>query len=207
MKKKGPGKKRKLNEYKKFIKNKKNQSSENTNENINDSSSEKIVGKEKITKKVKENVNDFIEGNKSLIAASKQSYEYIQRIMTQDATNNINDEIITETNQSNDEKNKNNKNNNLLLTDIYNLFEGYDEIKIKPNNKNQYIITAGFKIEDGKEIKFDIVYDNDRDYFDYFPKNKNFVYKKEDEPFNYDLDIPKEDFSLLINNFKKFKIK
>ena len=37
--------------------------------------------------------------------------------------------------------------------------------------------------------------------------NKNFRFQNEDEPFNYDLDIPKEDFSLLINNFKKFKFK
>ena len=44
-------------------------------------------------------------------------------------------------------------------------------------------------------------------YFDYYSNNKNFRFENEDEPFNYDLDIPKEDFVLLINNFKKFKFK
>ena len=117
---------------------------------------------------------------------------------------NINNENI---NNNIDENNNGNINNNLLINDIYNLFEGYDEIIIKPNSDNQYNIIATIKLEDNAEIKFQIIYDQERDYFDYYSNNKNFRFQNEDEPFNYDLDIPKEDFSLLINNFKKFKFK
>ena len=119
-------------------------------------------------------------------------------------------EIINNENEINNNMKvdiKDNINNNLLINDIYNLFEGYDEIIIKPNSDNQYNIIATIKLEDNAEIKFQIIYDQERDYFDYYSNNKNFRFQNEDEPFNYDLDIPKEDFSLLINNFKKFKFK
>ena len=118
---------------------------------------------------------------------------------------NINNENKINNNMEVD--NIDNTNNNLLINDIYNLFEGYDEIIIKPISDNQYNIIATIKLEDNAEIKFQIIYDQERDYFDYYSNNKNFRFQNEDEPFNYDLDIPKEDFSLLINNFKKFKFK
>ena len=37
------------------------------------------------------------------------------------------------------------------------------------------------------------------------PNSTRINTENDDEPFNYDLDIPKEDFPLLIKNFKKFK--
>ena len=70
-----------------------------------------------------------------------------------------------------------------------------------------YIIEASINLEENAQIKFKIIYDNERDYFDYYSNNKNFRFDNEDEPFNYDLDIPKEDFVQLIKNFKKFKFK
>ena len=88
-----------------------------------------------------------------------------------------------------------------LLSSLYDLFEGYDEIIIKPNNENQYVIKGCLKIDEDKEIKFEINYDKERDFFDYYPNNTNFIFENEDEPFNWDLDIPKEDFTLLIKNF------
>ena len=102
---------------------------------------------------------------------------------------------------------KNNNKDNFLLSCLYDLFEGYEEIIIKPINSSQYEINACLKVDDEKHIKFEIIYDKERDYFDYYPKNTNFIFENEDEPFNYDLEIPKEDFTLLIRNFKKFKIK
>ena len=127
----------------------------------------------------------------------------IQQVMSQNE--NINNE--NKINNNTEVDNIENTNNNLLINDIYNLFEGYDEIIIKPISDNQYNIIATIKLEDNAEIKFQIIYDQERDYFDYYSNNKNFRFQNEDEPFNYDLDIPKEDFSLLINNFKKFKFK
>ena len=142
----------------------------------------------------------------SIIAASKESLGYIEQIMTQkENENNENNEenkII-----NNIEESKNNNSDKLLINSIYSLFDGYDEIIIKPNADNQYNINATIKLENNAEIKFQIIYDQERDYFDYYSNNKNFRFENEDEPFNYDLDIPKEDFALLINNFKKFKFK
>ena len=116
---------------------------------------------------------------------------------------NINDNNIIK----NKDINNDNKPNSLLLSSIYDLFDGYDEIIIKPNQDNQYIIEASINLEENAQIKFKIIYDNERDYFDYYSNNKNFRFDNEDEPFNYDLDIPKEDFVQLIKNFKKFKFK
>ena len=140
-------------------------------------------------KLLKQNQND------SIIVTSKESCGLIEKIMTQ----NI---------QENDENNNLNINDNpdrLLLSSIYELFEGYDEIIIKPNENNQYIIEATINLDENSQIKFRIIYDKERDYFDYYSLNKNFRFENDDEPFNYDLDIPKEDFPLLIKNFKKFK--
>ena len=108
---------------------------------------------------------------------------------------------------NNKDENNNNNSDKLLINSIYSLFDGYDEIIIKPNSDNQYNINATIKLENNAEIKFQIIFDQERDYFDYYSNNKNFRFENEDEPFNYDLDIPKEDFALLINNFKKFKFK
>ena len=142
----------------------------------------------------------------SIIAASKESLGYIEQIMTQkeneNQENNEENKII-----NNIEENKNNNSDKLLINSIYSLFDGYDEIIIKPNSDNQYNINATIKLENNAEIKFQIIFDQERDYFDYYSNNKNFRFENEDEPFNYDLDIPKEDFALLINNFKKFKFK
>ena len=148
----------------------------------------------------------------SIIAASKESCGLIEKIMTQNENeskeinnNNIINEKDTYNNNSNN--NINVDQNNLLLCSIYELFDGYDEIIIKPTTDNQYIINATINLENNAEIKFQIIYDKERDYFDYYPNNKNFEFKDEDEPFNYDLDIPKTDFCILIRNFKKYKKK
>ena len=153
----------------------------------------------------------------SIIAASKASCGLIEKIMTQNENEskeiNNDNNIINEADTNNDNTNNNNINNinsnqdNLLLSSIYELFDGYDEIIIKPATDNQYIINATINLENNAEIKFQIIYDKERDYFDYYPNNKNFRFDDEDEPFNFDLDIPKEDFPLLIKNFKKFKFK
>ena len=203
MKKNG---KRKLNDYKNVLKkkqayeyvNNKKYNDENTQNNEHEYSYPK--------KKKKKILNDKLlkKGqNDSIIATSKESLGIIQQVMSQNE--NINNENKINNNMELD--NIENTNNNLLINDIYNLFEGYDEIIIKPISDNQYNIIATIKLEDNAEIKFQIIYDQERDYFDYYSNNKNFRFQNEDEPFNYDLDIPKEDFSLLINNFKKFKFK
>ena len=203
MKKNG---KRKLNDYKNVLKkkqayeyvNNKKYNDENTQNNEHEYSYPK--------KKKKKLLNDKLlkKGqNDSIIATSKESLGIIQQVMSQNE--NINNENKINNNMEVD--NFDNTNNNLLINDIYNLFEGYDEIIIKPISDNQYNIIATIKLEDNAEIKFQIIYDQERDYFDYYSNNKNFRFQNEDEPFNYDLDIPKEDFSLLINNFKKFKFK
>ena len=203
MKKNG---KRKLNDYKNVLKkkqayeyvNNKKYNDENTQNNEHEYSYPK--------KKKKKLLNDKLlkKGqNDSIIATSKESLGIIQQVMSQNE--NINNENKINNNMEVD--NIENTNNNLLINDIYNLFEGYDEIIIKPISDNQYNIIATIKLEDNAEIKFQIIYDQERDYFDYYSNNKNFRFQNEDEPFNYDLDIPKEDFSLLINNFKKFKFK
>ncbi len=222
MKKQGKGK-RKLKEN---IKKRKSYPLESDKEINNEESSgnkqnnkyPKYPKKIKVNKKQKE--RKLKNQNDSIIAASKVSYDYITKVMEQEVkkekdekkeeikelkesdTNNSKIEDKTE-----EEKSKTNEIDDIFLSSLYILFEDYDEITIKRDNNKQYIINAYIKIENDKEIRFEIVYDNERDYFDYYPANKNFEFKDEDEPFNYDLDIPKEDFCLLIKNFKKFKIK
>ena len=195
--------KRKLNDHKK---NKQVYEYVNTIKNNENSNNEQDFQYDR--KKNKKQLNDkLLNKNKnenSVIVASKESINLIQQVLP---TNNENiDENHAQNNEENNENKKINK-DNFLLSSIYDLFEGYDEIIIKPISKNQYIINASIKLEENSEIKFEIIYDNERDYFDYYSNNKNFRFENEDEPFNYDLDIPKEDFTLLIKNFKKFKFK
>ena len=194
--------KRKLNDHKNNIKNKQVYEYVNTIKNNENSNNEQDFQYDR--KKNKKQLNDkLLNKNKnenSVIVASKESINLIQQVLP---TNNEN---IDENHAQNNENKKINK-DNFLLSSIYDLFEGYDEIIIKPISKNQYIINASIKLEENSEIKFEIIYDNERDYFDYYSNNKNFRFENEDEPFNYDLDIPKEDFTLLIKNFKKFKFK
>ena len=203
MKKNG---KRKLNDYKNVLKKKQAYEYVN-NKKYNDENNQNNEHEYSYPKKKKKKLlNDKLlkKGkNDSIIATSKESLGIIQQVMSQNE--NINNENKINNNMEVD--NIDNTNNNLLINDIYNLFEGYDEIIIKPISDNQYNIIATIKLEDNAEIKFQIIYDQERDYFDYYSNNKNFRFQNEDEPFNYDLDIPKEDFSLLINNFKKFKFK
>ena len=252
MKKNG---KRKLNEYKKYVKKKKNKENEELNESEDDkennNENENEENNKKKRKRSKKNNNNKkkekkIDQNNSIIRISQESvglfYKYIpnaknnnkketiiekkdensQKNDNEEKAQDKNQEIIinesnNETNSINEnkeeeeEKEENNKKKNnvdeFLLSCLYDLFEGYDEILIKPETNKQYVINASIKIDVDRKIKFEIVYDKERDYFDYYPDNNNFVFEGEDEPFNYDLDIPKEDFSLLIKNFKKFKIK
>ena len=195
MKKNG---KRNLQDYKKNLNKRQVYEYVNTNKGMKYPKNKKKLLNDKLLKQ---------NQNESLIATSKESCGLIEKIMTQ--KENENNENINENNIINENNNINintNSNpNNLLLSSIYELFEGYDEIIIKPNDNNQYIIEATINLEDNAQIKFKIIYDKDRDYFDYYSNNKNFKFENDDEPFNYDLDIPKEDFPLLIKNFKKFK--
>ena len=222
MKKQGKGK-RKLKEYKEYIKIRKSyapkddeeKEKENSSKNKEDNKFQIYPRKGKVNKKQrKKNQND------SIIAASKVSYDYITKVMENERKTDKNEELNkikeseTDNSKSEDKKEGEDKSksnirkiDDIFLSTLYILFEEYDEIKIKRDNNKQYIMEALIKIENDKEIRFEIVYDNERDYFDYYPNNKNFDFKDEDEPFNYDLDIPKEDFCLLIRNFKKFKIK
>ena len=158
----------------------------------------------KYPKNKKKILNDkLLKQNKhdSIIVTSKESCGLIEKIMTQNIQENDENNIINENNNLNINDNP----DRLLLSSIYELFEGYDEIIIKPNENNQYIIEATINLDENSQIKFRIIYDKERDYFDYYSLNKNFRFENDDEPFNYDLDIPKEDFPLLIKNFKKFK--
>ena len=206
MKKQG---KRKANDYKKNLKKKQAYEYVNPkkNNNENEQNNEHEYSYQKKNKK--KLLNDKLlkkDPSESIIAASKESCGFIEKIMTQNE--NENKENINENeNNNNKEEKKENKVDNFLINSIYDLFDGYDEIIIKPNSNNQYIINASIKLEDNAEIRFEIIYDHERDYFDYYSNNKNFRFENDDEPFNYDLDIPKEDFALLIKNFKKFKFK
>ena len=205
MKKNG---KRNLEDYKKNLK--KRQAYEYVNTNRNNKENIQNNNKDfKYPKNKKKLLDDKLlkqNQNNSIIATSKESCGLIEKILTQNE--NVNNENINGNNIINENNNVNiNANpNNLLLSSIYELFEGYDEIIIKPNDNNQYIIDATINLEDNAQIKFKIIYDKERDYFDYYSNNKNFRFENDDEPFNYDLDIPKEDFPLLIKNFKKFKL-
>ena len=172
-------------------------------------------------KKIRNKLNKQNEMNE----ISKQSYyyNYVCRVLNNKGQTNKkykeDEEDKKEEKEKEDNKNKedkednNDKENNeenidkIFLSSLYDLFEEYDEIIIQKDKEKQYKINACIKIDDDKEIKFEIIYDQERDYFDYYPNNKNFEYKEEDEPFNHDLDIPKTDFCLLIRNFKKFKNK
>ena len=195
MKKNG---KRKLDDYKKNLNKRQAYEYVNTNNDYKYPKNKKKLLNDKLLKQ---------NPNNSIITTSKESCGLIEKIMTQNE--NINNENINDNNIINDNNrniNTNNANpNNLLLISIYELFEGYDEIIIKPNENNQYIIEATINLGDNSQIKFKIIYDKERDYFDYYSNNINFRFENDDEPFNYDLDIPKEDFPLLIKNFKKFK--
>ena len=197
MKKNG---KRKLDDYKKNLNKRQAYEYVNTNNDYKYPKNKKKLLNDKL---LKQNLNN------SIITTSKESCGLIEKIMTQNE--NINNENINDNNIINNNNiniNTNNANpNNLLLISIYELFEGYDEIIIKPNENNQYIIEATINLGDNSQIKFKIIYDKERDYFDYYSNNINFRFENDDEPFNYDLDIPKEDFPLLIKNFKKFKFK
>ena len=89
----------------------------------------------------------------------------IEKIMTQNENENnenINDNNIIK----NKDINNDNKPNSLLLSSIYDLFDGYDEIIIKPNQDNQYIIEASINLEENAQIKFKIIYDNESKKFD-----------------------------------------
>jgi len=195
MKKNG---KRKLDDYKKNLNKRQAYEYVNTNNDYKYPKNKKKLLNDKLLKQ---------NPNNSIITTSKESCGLIEKIMTQNE--NINNENINDNNIINNNNiniNTNNANpNNLLLISIYELFEGYDEIIIKPNENNQYIIEATINLGDNSQIKFKIIYDKERDYFDYYSNNINFRFENDDEPFNYDLDIPKEDFPLLIKNFKKFK--
>ena len=173
-----------------------------------------LYPKKKIHKNNKNNKNK----KNSISEISKESYNYIYQIMnfkgetnkkykedeedkkTEDKDNNDN-------NNNKEEEDNKNKLDKIFLSSLYDLFEEYDEIIIQKDKEKQYKISACIKIDEDKEIKFVIIYDQERDYFDYYSTNKNFEFKDEDEPFNYDLDIPKTDFCRLIRNFKKFKNK
>ena len=160
----------------------------------------KIKGKEQKNIKNNKNKEEIKENNE--IDDDKNNNEInIHEETKEDENDNENKE------DENESENEDNNIDDIFLSTLYDLFNEYDEIIIKRDKNKQYIINANIKIEDEKEIRFEIVYDNERPYFDYYPDNKNFVFEKEDEPFNYDLDIPKEDFCLLIRNFKKFKKK
>ena len=196
-----------------------NKDNDNINYNINDEIYDKKEQKKKNNKKKKnngdndnDNKDDENEDEDNKKIKEKKDKKDKNDDDDGDITNKNNEEAnnTNDKDNSNDndgEKNKNKNIDNFLLSSIYDLFEGYDEIIIKPNNNNQYVINGCLKIDEDKEIKFEINYDKERDFFDYYPNNTNFVFENEDEPFNWDLDIPKEDFSLLIKNFKKYKNK
>ena len=218
---KKPNKKRNVEDYKNDLK-KKVHSYEyvnpKKNKNRNDENSDNEQNYKYPKKNNRKALNDKLlnhhNNNNSIVTTSKESLGLIQQILTQKNEEN-NDLEIKNENENNEKNNiKQNGNNkkstnsdNFLLSSIYDLFEGYDEIIIKPISKNQYIINASIRLEENAEIRFEIIYDNERDYFDYYSNNKNFRFENEDEPFNHDLDIPKSDFVLLIKNFKKFKFK
>ena len=180
--------------------------------------------------------NKYLKKNKnkknSISEISKQSYNYIYQVMNlkeqtnkkykedeeenkeKEAKEKNKDKVINKDKEDNKDKEETKDNDNkeenidkIFLSSLYDLFEEYDEIIIQKDKELQYKINACIKIDDDQEIKFEIIFDKERDYFDYYPNNKNFEFKDEDEPFNHDLDIPKTDFCLLIRNFKKFKNK
>ena len=195
--------KRKIDDYKNNIKKKQAYEYVN-NKKYNDENSQNNEQQYSYPKKKKKLLTDRLlkpNPHDSILAASKESCGFIEQIMSQNENDN------KEKNEESEINNNNNNSDKLLINSIYSLFDGYDEIIIKPNSDNHYNINATIKLENNAEIKFQIIYDQERDYFDYYSNNKNFRFENEDEPFNYDLDIPKEDFALLINNFKKFKFK
>ena len=183
----------------------------NDNINNNDENSKNEPKKKNNKKKKKEfnngdndKDNNDNDNNKNNFEEKKDKNDKDNKYDDNDANNKTNEEV----NKSKDsEKSKSKNIDSFLLSSLYDLFEGYDEIVIKPNNDNQYVIKGCLKIDEDKEIKFEINYDKERDFFDYYPNNTNFNFENEDEPFNWDLDILKEDFSLLIKNFKKYKNK
>ena len=161
--------------------------------------------------KIENNENDKKEQEVIVNSNSNNNSKTISNNNNNSNTNNANTNQTNSINENKEEdENNNNKKNSgdeFLLSCLYDLFEGYDEILIKSGENKQYIINASIKVDEDKIIKFEIIYDKERDYFDYYPHNINFEFENDDEPFNYDLDIPKEDFCLLIKNFKKFKTK
>ena len=231
MKKQRKGK-RKLKDYKEYnnkIKSNNDNQEYSNEKNEKKNNNDKINKKNKVQKKMQNEfimeavkASDFISNIINQEEKNIEKNNEIKKNEKFDSNHNSNSPSITEE-KTEDEKNKINNNDNdndndndnnkkkkidkFFLSSLYDLFEEYDEIIIKRDKNQQYIINACIKIDEEKEIRFEIIYDNQREYFDYYPNNKNFDFENEDEPFNYDLDIPKEDFCLLIRNFKKFKKK
>ena len=229
MKKQGKGK-RKVKDYKESIKN--ITTDENYFEQSNKKNQKKIINNYSINNYTNKNnkknkVKEKMQ--KELMLEAAKASDFISNIMKGQSVENLekkSDILKEEKKEKNDSdsssehsiseekkvddtnnKNKNIKTDKIFLSSLYELFDEYDEIIIKRDKNQQYIINACLKIDEDKEIKFEIIYDKEREYFDYYPDNKNFEFEKDDEPFNYDLDIAKEDFCLLIRNFKKYKKK
>ena len=145
-----------------------------------------------------------IEEGKSVISYEVETLD--DNMNKNNSKETIEEEIINIKDQMNlVNYNETKKDNLIFIKEIEKKLRD-DIYKIKGLHK-QYIITACIKLENHKKIQFEIIYDKERDYFDYYPNNTNFNFENEDEPFNWDLDIPKEDFTLLIKNFKKYKNK
>ena len=230
---KGKGKLKQNKEYNKKYKSNEEESDEKKyKENSGKSKNKKrkseyLYPKKNTNYKNKKNKKDRNkEINDTIVKESKEFYNYINEVMEKenkdkenkkeksnekikDNENDIKSKENSkdEENEGGDNNNREKKIDNIFLSSLYDLFEEYDEILIKRDENKKYIINACIKLEKEKEIKFEIIYDKERDYFDYYPNNKNFEFKDEDDPFNYDLDIPKTDFCILIRNFKKYKKK
>ena len=222
--------KRKLKQYKEYLKKINSKEEENDEKNYKENSNKNKNKKQKKDYQYpKKSNNKSTRKNKSKKEGKKESevfYNYVNEVMekenkVKESNKEKSNEDIKEieNNTKSIENNKDEENeagenikndkklDNIFLSFLYDLFDEYDEILIKRDENKQYIINACIKLQNDKEIKFEIIYDKERDYFDYYPNNKNFEFKEEDEPFNYDLDIPKTDFCILIRNFKKYKKK
>ena len=174
------------------------------NNNQNNKENDKTEENKKNEDDIKVN-NNTIEEKKEYNEEEEEEVENNNNDNTDINNDNNNTDNNNTGNKIDEDKNK--KLDDIFLSSLYDLFDEYDEILIKRDENKQYIINAYIKIEEDKEIRFEIIFDKEREYFDYYPNNKNFDFKGEDDPFNYDLDIPKTDFCLLVRNFKKYKNK
>lgn len=162
-----------------------------------------------ISEKVKQDISHLdLNINNDNKKEQTSFYAYCPSNTNHNTRHNINTKKNNSPNSVDKKENNDKKNNesNIFLNNLFDIFKDYDEIKIKINDDKEIVIDALLKINDNEEIKYKIIYNNTKDFFNYYSVNISAKLEGEDEAFYDDLFVPKNQFFLLVQNFKKYKI-